>query len=102
MTDNQKKILAYLKKRKNPVTLKQVYLQTRIEKRPCDQSLRALAKKGCVKTWMTMDTFVKERVYIWLTDEVKAPEKRDNTLRFTKRSITIDKKFFNNPFNLGA
>jgi DNA-binding MarR family transcriptional regulator len=70
MTDKQSMILSYLKKRKTPSTLKQIYLQMKMEKRPCDQVLRQLANKGYIRTWMTMDTFVKERVYEFVTDKI--------------------------------
>jgi len=45
MTDEQKKILTYLKKRKTPADLKSVRLQTKIDKQTTVNSLNALLKK---------------------------------------------------------
>ena len=50
MTDEQKKILTYLKKRKTPADLKSVRLQTKIDKQTTVNCLNALLKKGCIKT----------------------------------------------------
>jgi hypothetical protein len=101
MTDKQSMILQYLKKRKTPSTLKQVYLQTKMDKRPCDQALRQLANKGYIKTWMTMNTFVKERVYEYVTDKIVEKPVIKQAPKFSKTRIKLDPKYFNNPFNIG-
>lgn len=101
MTDKQSMILSYLKKRKTPSTLKQIYLQMKMEKRPCDQVLRQLANKGCIRTWMTMDTFVKERLYEFVTDKIVEKPVIKESPKFSKTRIKLDPKYFNNPFNIG-
>ena len=100
-TDKQTKILNYLKKRKTPATLKQVCLQVKMEKRPCDQALRQLVNKGFLKTWLSMDTFVKERVYEFLTDKVAEKPVVKQKPKFHKSRVTTETIFFNNPFNIG-
>jgi hypothetical protein len=101
MTDKQSMILQYLKKRKTPSTLKQVYLQTKMDRRPCDQALRQLTNKGYIKTWITMNTFVKERVYEYVTDKIVEKPVIKQAPKFSKTRIKLDPKYFNNPFNIG-
>ena len=81
MTDEQKKILTYLKKRKTPADLKSVRLQTKIDKQTTVNCLNALLKKGCIKTSFRIDPFTKERVWEWVKDEyevkkVSRPKKK--------------------------
>jgi DNA-binding MarR family transcriptional regulator len=99
-TDKQLMILQYLKKRKTPSTLKQVYLQTKMEKRPCDQALRQLENKGFIKTWITMN-IVKERVYEYVTDKIEEKPAVKYARKFSKTRINLDTKFFSDPFNIG-
>ena len=102
MTDEQKKILTYLKKRKTPADLKSVRLQTKIDKQTTVNCLNALLKKGCIKTSFRIDPFTKERVWEWVKDEYEAkkvsrPKKKFKPV-LAKQEEGIS--FFNNPFNL--
>ena len=87
--------------RKTPATLKQVCLQVRMEKRPCDQALRQLVNKGFLKTWLSMDTFVKERLYEFSTDKVAEKPVVKQKPKFHKSRVTVEPKFYNNPFGIG-
>lgn len=100
-TDKQTKILNYLKKRKTPATIKEVSLQVKIEKRPCEQVLRQLTSKGFLKSWLTMDTYIKERVFEYATDKVEEKPFVKQVPKFHKSRVTVETKFYNNPFNIG-
>ena len=106
MTDEQKKILIYLRKRKTPADLKAIRLQTRIDKQTSVNSLNALLKKGCIKTSFRIDPFAKERVWEWVTDEyevkkVSRPKKKFKpVLAKPAQDEGVGVSFFNNPFNL--
>ena len=104
MTDEQKKILTYLKKRKTPADLKSVRLQTKIDKQTTVNCLNALLKKGCIKTSFRIDPFTKDRVWEWVKDEYEAkkvsrPKKKFKPV-LAKQEEGVDISFFNNPFNL--
>lgn len=70
-TDKQTKILNYLKKRKTPATLKQVSLQVKMEKQSCDQTLRQLSSKGFLRSWLTTDAYIKQRVFEYAIKDSK-------------------------------
>jgi hypothetical protein len=101
MTDGQAKVLAYLKKRKTPATLKQVQLQMKTDKRSCDRNLRNLTRKGYLKTQVIVSVLGKERVYEFVTDKVEEKPVVKDKPKFHKSRVTTETKFFNNPFNLG-
>lgn len=101
MTDGQAKVLAYLKKRKTPATLKQVQLQMKMDKRSCDRNLRNLTRKGYLKTEVIVNVFGKERVYEFVTDKVVEKPVVKQQPKFHKSRVTTDPRFFNNPFNIG-
>lgn len=106
MTDEQKKILTYLRKRKTPADLKAVRLQTKIGKQTAVNCLKALLKKECIKTSYRIDIYGKERVWEWVKDEyevkkVSRPKKKFKpVLAKPKQEEGVDISFFNNPFNL--
>jgi hypothetical protein len=101
MTDEQKKILTYLKKRKTPADLKSVRLQTKIDKQTTVNCLNALLKKGCIKTSFRIDPFTKERVWEWVKDEYKVKKvSRPKKFKPVEEQEEVDVSFFHNPFNL--
>ena len=101
MTDGQSKVLAYLKKRKTPATLKQVQLQMKTDKRSCDRNLRNLTIKGYLKTKVIVNVLGKERVYEFVTDKVEEKPVVKEKPKFHKSRVTVEPKFYNNPFNIG-
>ena len=101
MTDGQSKVLANLKKRKTPATLKQVQLQMKTDKRSCDRNLRNLTIKGYLKTKVIVNVLGKERVYEFVTDKVEEKPVVKEKPKFHKGRVTVEPKFYNNPFNIG-
>lgn len=100
MTDKQKKILTYLKKRKTPADLKSVRLQTKIDKQTTVNCLNALLKKGCIKTSFRIDPFTKERVWEWVKDEYEVKKVSKPKKKPVVEQEEVDVSFFHNPFNL--
>lgn len=101
MTDEQKKILTYLKKRKTPADLKAVRLQTKIDKQTAVNCLKALLKKECIKTSYRIDIYGKERVWEWVKDEYEVKKvSRPKKFKPVVEQEEVDMSFFHNPFNL--
>jgi hypothetical protein len=107
MTDEQKKILTYLRKRKTPADLKAVRLQTKIDKQTAVNCLNSLLRKGCIKTTIQINVYAKERVWEWVKDEyevkkVSRPKKKFKPVlsKPKQKEEGVDISFFNNPFNL--
>jgi predicted transcriptional regulator len=101
LTDSQVKILKYLEKRKTPATSKQVHLQTGVNWSTTGYTLNSLSKRGYVKRQSKVINFVREIVYEFLTWQ-PAVKTIKNPVKFAKTRITIEPRFFNNPFNMGA
>jgi DNA-binding Lrp family transcriptional regulator len=102
MNDLQLKILKYISKRKTLATAKEIQLQTRTSLSTVSRALKTLTNKGCIKSKSVMINFVKVRQYELITmipDDTK-PEKK-TCAKFAKTRITIDTKYFHNPFGIG-
>lgn len=95
LTDVQEKVLTYVRKRKNPVTAKQVWLQTKVGSKEAQDALRHLAYKGYIKSFKRVENLKQDRFYSFLTD---TPEPRPKK----QRTKPIASNFFNNPFGLGV
>lgn len=102
MTDEQKKILTYLRKRKTPADLKAVRLQTKIDKQTAVNCLNSLLRKGCIKTTIQINVYAKERVWEWVKDEyeVKKVSRPKKKFKPVVEQEELDMSFFHNPFNL--
>jgi hypothetical protein len=102
MTDEQKKILTYLRKRKTPADLKAVRLQTKIDKQTAVNCLNSLLRKGCIKATIQINVYAKERVWEWVKDEyeVKKVSRPKKKFKPVEKQEEVDMSFFHNPFNL--
>ena len=100
LTDIQLKILKYVSKRKTPVTSKDVQLQTKINRSTAISSLHLLAKKGYIKSKPCMINCRKEYFYEFLTMEPVPEHPTNRPYRFAKTRITLDTKYFHNPFGI--
>jgi hypothetical protein len=100
MTDEQKRILTYLRKRKTPADLKAVRLQTKIDKQTAVNCLKALLKKECIKTSYRIDIYGKERVWEWVKDEYEVKKVSRPKKKPVVEHEEVDMSFFHNPFNL--
>lgn len=100
MTAEQEKILKYLSKRRTPAILKEVRLQTKIDKQTAYNSLRQLVKSGYITSKPVIVDFTKDSAYEFLTFEPTKKEPNRNPVRFSKARLTLDKKFYNDPFGL--
>lgn len=100
MTDEQKRILTYLRKRKTPADLKAVRLQTKIDKQTAVNCLKALIRKGCIKTSIQINVYAKERVWEWVKDEYEVKKVSKPKKKPVVEQEEVDVSFFHNPFNL--
>lgn len=100
MTIEQEKVLKYLQKRKTPATSKEVRLQTRIDKQTVNNALKALAKVGYIKSKSLIVNCAKDTSYEFLTLTPEKKEINREPVRFSKTRITLEKRFFNDPFGL--
>lgn len=95
LTEMQAKVLKYVRRRKNPVTAKQVWLQTKVGSREAQDALRHLAYKGYIKSFKRVENLKQDRFYSFLTDTPEPKPKK-------QRTKPIANNFFNNPFSLGV
>jgi Fe2+ or Zn2+ uptake regulation protein len=107
LTDKQIKVLKYIKKRATPPTIREIALQTMIEKNTCYALLKRLSRLGCVESFLKKDPdrkyIVAERYYRFITMEVKetkAKPKPPSAQKFAKTRITMPINTYHNPFNL--
>jgi hypothetical protein len=71
------------------------------DKRSCDRNLRNLTRKGYLKTKVIVNVLGKERVYEFVTDKVEEKPVVKEKPKFHKSRVTVEAKFYNNPFNIG-
>ena len=110
LTDKQLKILKYVKKRVTPPTVKDIALQTMIDKNTVYAVMTRLTRLGCVESFLKKDPdrpyVTAERHYKFITMEPKAKEvkeKKEDQMyckKFSKTRITIPQPFFSDPFNM--
>jgi len=103
MNDLQLKILKYISKRKTLATAKEIQLRLGQAVSTVSRALKTLTNKGCIKSKSVMISFVKVRQYELITmvpDDAK-PEKK-TCVKFAKTRITLDTKYFHNPFGINT
>ena len=110
LTDKQLKILKYVKKRATPPTVKDIALQTMIDKNTVYAVMTRLSRLGCVESFLKKDPnrpyITAERHYKFITMEPKAKEvkeKKEDQMyckKFTKTRVTVPQPFFSDPFNM--
>ena len=110
LTDKQLKILKYVKKRVTPPTVKDIALQTMIDKNTVYAVMTRLTRLGCVESFLKKDPdrpyITAERHYKFITMEPKAKEvkeKKEDQMyckKFAKTRVTIPEPFFSDPFNM--
>jgi len=110
LTDKQLKVLKYIKKRVTPPTVREISLQTMIEKNTCYALMTRLARLGCVESFLKKDPdrphITAERHYRFITMEPKTKEvkeSKENIMfckKFAKTRVTIPKPFYSDPFNI--
>lgn len=110
LTDKQLKILKYIKKRTTPPTVKDIALQTMIDKNTVYAVMTRLSRLGCVESFLMKDPdrpyIMAERHYKFITMEPKAKEvkeKKEDQMyckKFAKTRVTIPEPFFSDPFNM--
>ena len=110
LTDKQLKILKYVKKRATPPTVKDIALQTMIDKNTVYAVMTRLTRLGCVESFLKKDPdrpyITAERHYRFITMEPKAKEvkeKKEDQMyckKFAKTRVTIPQPFFSDPFNM--
>jgi predicted transcriptional regulator len=102
LTESHMKVLKYLSKRKTEATFKDIQLQTRLGIPTVKYVIRSLLYKGYIKKRTDKINCVTERLYTFASWEPVPREPVKNPVKFTKTRITIEPKFFNNPFSVGA
>ena len=110
LTDKQLKILKYVKKRVTPPTVREIALQTMIDKNTFYAVMTRLTRLGCVESFLKKDPdrpyVTAERHYKFITMEPKAKEvkeKKEDQMyckKFAKTRVTIPQPFFSDPFNM--
>ena len=102
LTESHMKVLKYLSKRKTEATFKDIQLQTRLGIPTTKYVIRALLHDGYIKKRSERLNRVTERFYTFSSWEPVEKEPVKNPIKFAKTRITIEPKFFNNPFSVGA
>jgi predicted transcriptional regulator len=102
LTESHLKVLKYLSKRKTEATFKDIQLQTRLGISTTKYVIRALLHDGYIEKRSERLNRVTERFYTFASWEPVAKESVKNPIKFTKTRITIEPKFFNNPFSMSA
>ena len=111
LTDKQIKVLKYVKKRATPPTVRDIALQTKLDKSTVYAVMTRLARLGCVKSFLKKDPnrpyITAERHYKFITMEPTKQEKlfqkKDEPAyfkKFAKARVTIPQPFFSDPFNM--
>jgi Fe2+ or Zn2+ uptake regulation protein len=111
LTDKQIKVLKYVKKRATPPTVRDIALQTKIDKNTVYAVMTRLARLGCVESFLKKDPnrpyITAERHYKFITMEPtkqkKLFQKKDEPTyfkKFAKARVTIPEPFFSDPFNI--
>ena len=110
LTDKQIKILKYVKKRVTPPTVREIALQTMIDKNTVYAVMTRLSRLGCVESFLMKDPdrpyVTAERHYKFITMEPKAKEvkeKKEDQMyckKFAKTRVTVPEPFFSDPFNM--
>ena len=110
LTDKQLKILKYIKKRTTPPTVKDIALQTMIDKNTVYAVMTRLSRLGCVESFLKKDPdrpyIMAERHYKFITMELKTKEvkeKKEDQMyckKFAKTRVTVPQPFFSDPFNM--
>jgi len=110
LTDKQLKILKYVKKRATPPTVKDIALQTMIDKNTVYAVMTRLTRLGCIESFLKKDPdrpyITAERHYKFITMEPKAKEVKEKNedqmycKKFAKTRVTIPQPFFSDPFNM--
>ena len=111
LTDKQIKVLKYVKKRATPPTVRDIALQTKIDKSTVYAVMTRLVRYGCVESFLKKDPnrpyITAERHYKFITMEPTKQEKlfqkqedRLYSKKFAKARVTLPEPFFSDPFNM--
>jgi len=111
LTDKQLKVLKYVKKRITPPTVREIALQTKIDKNTVYAVMTRLTRLGCVESFLKKDPdrpyITAERHYKFITMEPQKQEKlfqkKEDQMfckKFSKTRVTIPEPFFSDPFNI--
>ena len=102
LTESHMKVLKYLSKRKTEATFKDIQLQTRLGIPTVKYVIRALLHDGYIMKRAERLNRATERFYTFVSWEPVKKEPIKRPVKFSKTRITIEPKFFNNPFSVGA
>jgi DNA-binding MarR family transcriptional regulator len=110
LTDKQLKVLKYIKKRVTPPTVRDIALQTMIDKSTVYALMTRLARMGCVESFLKKDPnrphITAERHYKFVTmtpNAKEAKEKKEDLMyckKFAKTRVTVPEPFYSDPFNI--
>ena len=110
LTDKQLKVLKYIKKRVTPPTVRDIALQTMIDKGTVYALMTRLSRLGCVESFLKKDPdrphITAERHYKFVTmePEVKQTKTKKESptycKKFAKTRVTMPEPFYSDPFNL--
>ena len=110
LTDKQLKVLRYIKKRVTPPTVRDIALQTKIDKGTVYALMTRLSRLGCVESFLKKDPnrphITAERHYKFITMDPEVKEtktKKENLMyckKFAKTRVTMPEPFYSDPFNM--
>jgi Fe2+ or Zn2+ uptake regulation protein len=111
LTDKQTRVLKYVKKRTTPPTVRDIALQTKLDKSTVYAVMTRLVRWGCVESFLKKDPnrpyITAERHYKFITMEPTKQEKlferKEDVMfckKFAKTRVTIPKPFYSDPFNI--
>jgi Fe2+ or Zn2+ uptake regulation protein len=111
LTDKQIKVLKYVKKRATPPTVRDIALQTKLDKSTVYAVMTRLVRWGCVESFLKKDPnrpyITAERHYKFITMEPTKQEKlfqkqedRLYSKKFAKARVTLPEPFYSDPFNI--
>jgi hypothetical protein len=102
LTESHMKVLKYLSKRKTEATFKDIQLQTMLGIPTTKYVIRGLLHDGYIKKRSDRLNRMTERYYTFASWEPVERVIIKRPVKFSKTRITIEPKFFNNPFSVGA
>lgn len=100
LTDLQLKILKYISKRKTPATAREIQLQVLSNLDAVSRALKTLTNKGCINSKPVIIGFVKDRHYEFVTMTPEPKSAKRSFKKFAKINITLENKYYNDPFGM--